>query len=140
MKITKIRKFNKKLDWIELSNLNKALQDAIDNAGYISQVRNVNSSRIDVSNNGCSFVIDINKHGYNTRAHNGHKTRFPTWTQRVEFNNIIQKVLDDNDISCNVTSLHYKIREGLYNYDETDWLAMRKNWEHHNESLGYCII
>lgn len=141
MKITRIRSAKAGLDVIA-----SQLQHAIKRAGYISEVRVINSSRIDIGMHMCSFRVDVNVHGYNAR-YNPHmkykagyaRTATPTWDQRVDFNNIVNSVLDKFKVSANVKSGDFIIRKGTECMTEDDWFDQKPEWMHHNEMRGFRI-
>ncbi len=139
MKCTKIRMNGKKLNEKQMITLVELLNEAIKNCGFISNAVSVNSSRINISGNKCSFTIDPNVHGYNTRIHNGYRTRTPSWGQRVAFNNIINTVFTLNKISSNVVSGDFIVRQGLHSYTEDNWYEQKPGYMHRNESLGYSV-
>ena len=142
MKLTKIRfspsghklsAFNLNLMVTELNNLFK-------NKGYITRARVVNSSRIDISGNNYHFRLDKTKHSYNQYEYNGRKTLFPTWEQRVEFNNTLNEYLDKCNVECNIKSMHYIIRQGFKSFKEVDWVDQVQDWEIQNWRRGFRIV
>lgn len=119
MKITKIRSDNEKLSSTKMTVITNELKQAFNKAGFITEVSIVNSSSIKIGMHMCSFRVDTNKLGYNARINSytvrrckaGYKkTSTPTWTQREEFNHIINNVLDLYKVKANIKSGDYTVR------------------------------
>lgn len=119
MKLTKIRNQDgSKLHGSDMAALAQHIQHAIERMGFISSVR-VENGGINISNHGNSFVIDVNKLGYNARVNDytikackaGYKrTNTPTWTQREEFNHAVNNVLDAGKYRANIKSGDFIVR------------------------------
>ena len=139
MKITRIKCLKAK---VSLEDIAADLRLKIADEGFITEVRVVNSSRIDLGLHMKSFVVDTKIHGYNTR-HNPHsnpkRTQVPSWDQRVLYNEIVNKCLDKYNISANVTSGCFIIRKGTESMSEYDWHDQKPEWMYHNESRGYYV-
>lgn len=139
MKITRIKCLKAK---VSLEEIAADLRLKIADEGFITEVRVVNSSRIDLGLHMCSFKIDTKIHGYNTR-HSPHsnpkRSSTPSWNQRVTYNEIVNKCLDKYNISANVTSGVFTIRVGSDSKNESDWYDQIPHWMHHNESRGFYI-
>lgn len=110
-------------------------------AGFKTDVYQLNSTAIKIGLHGCSFRIDTTKHGYNLRLspHNTKRTSIPTWDQRVIFNNIVNKVFNKFELSSNITSGPFTIRDGLYNKTEIHWKYEKPEYMYHNELSGYIV-
>ncbi len=129
-----------------LQLLQSKLQYEITKAGYISDVTIMNTSRIDIGLHMCSFRVNTKVHGYNAR-YNPHmtykagykRTSTPTWEQRVDFNNIVNAVLNKYKVSCNVTSGDFIIRQGTKVFTEYDWENQKPDYMHQNEMRGYRV-
>ena len=146
MKITKIQKNNDKLSQDDLQALATELQYTLFRAGFRTNAKVVNSSRIDLGLHMKSFVIDINKLGYNARyspycsSKKGfRRTSSPTWDQRVEYNNLVNEVLTKWAISANVKSGEFTIRQGKDELTEKDWQDQKPSWYYRNEANGYYV-
>jgi len=146
MNITKIRDNEKSLPKETLEMVCGALDAAISHAGFKTDVRVVNKSRIDLSGNRCSFKVDVERLGYNARYAPGQggnkgytRTSTPTWHQRVEYNNIVNKVLNRYGLSANVTSGGFTIRSGMESKTESDWISQTPEWIRINEARGYIV-
>jgi hypothetical protein len=146
MKLTRIRCKGKKIHNDLMHVIGKHLRVTLKNAGFITEYYVINSSRIDLKLRMRSFKIDIGKLGYNA-SYNPHteykvgyrRTCTPTWQQRVDYNNIVNEVLDSFNVSCNIVSGCYTIREGLESMDEYDWQDQKPMWQYHNENRGIYI-
>jgi hypothetical protein len=119
VKITKLR--NKDGSAIESNQVLLAickLEHAFAKAGFITDVTQASSSSIRIGLHMKSFVIDTEKLGSNARVNHFtikskkgyHKTNIPTWTQREEFNHIVNNVLDALKLRANIKSGDYVIR------------------------------
>jgi len=147
MKLTKIRVDGKKLDESMIKAIMVSMQVKMIKAGYITDFERVNSQSVSIGLHGRSFKVDVQRLGYNaqhgpfnTRLKLGYKrTCTPTWVQRVEFNDIVNSVLDSFKVSCNIKSGPFTIREGLTSFTENDWLDQVPSWMTHNESRGYYV-
>ncbi len=140
MKITRI-KSKAGLDVIAAQ-----LQHAIAKAGYISEVKIVNKSRIDIGMHMCSFRVNVAVHGYNARYNPymnykaGYKrTSTPTWDQRVEFNDIVNAVLNKFKASANIKSGPFVIRKGTEAMTESDWHNQKPSYLLENEARGFSV-
>ena len=148
MKLTNIRDYQgKKLKPETLEFIANRLVVLLNEAGFITDCTVVNSSRIDLSYQKKSFVIDTARIGYNARLnpHMNYKkgyarTQIPTWSQRVEYNNIINEHLDLLKVSCNIKSMHYIIRQGNEAMTERDWEDQKTTWEYLNEDKGFKVV
>lgn len=124
MRFTDIRRNKRKLTKSSLNRLARCLQSQVQNEGFVAWSRVVNSSRIDLSNSGCSFTINLNKLPYNARwtkwtieaFKEGHlkkpfiRTTTPTWEQRKDYNHLVNILLDRLKITCRVVSGPYEVR------------------------------
>jgi hypothetical protein len=120
MRITGIRnKDGKKPETNELLLLINKLEYAVARAGFITEVTQVNGSSVKVGMHMCSFRVDTERLGYNARVNDytvrhtkaGYKrTATPTWTQREEFNHIVNNVMDALTLSGSIKSGDYIVR------------------------------
>lgn len=148
MKLTKIRcsETNKKLIHNRMKKLAEHLQNRLAYHGYKVFARVTNSSRIDMSYQGCSFRVNDLIHGYNAQYNpfrntkNGYvRTTLPTWKQRVHFNEIVNTILTTWDISTNVHSGPYTLRLGTEEFNEENWLEQKPQYQIENEIRGFRI-
>jgi hypothetical protein len=89
-----------------------------------------------------SFRIDTNIHNRNLYHRPGAEpklTNVPTWEQRVEFNDIVNAVLNKFKVSANVKSGDYTVRKDTISMTENDWNAQIP--EHHrvNFARGFFV-
>lgn len=142
MKITKLRhvKTGKTVSLEERVNLANQLQREFDKAGFYTDV---NDEFTTIGLGGKCFTIDVDKLGYNARVNNGvngmgqtlnymgpvgfKRTSLPTWDQRVEFNQIVQRVLNKNGVTATVKSGPFVISKDGHNYTENDWLDVAES-------------
>lgn len=118
MQVTSIRKRGKKLDQFELIELAIKIQKAFDRAGFRTHVRAVGLSGIHISENSKCFTIDPNIHARNAKylryrtevGLSWKRTLLPTWQQRVQFNNILNQILDKANITASIRSGIFTIR------------------------------
>lgn len=143
MKLTKLRnKDGEKFSWEELESISRDLQNSIGAAGYESEACQVNSTCIKIGLHKRSFSVVLARHGYNTQHGMGgakRRTNLPSWDQRVDFNNIINSVLDDHQASCNIKSGEYIIRQGTKSFTGEDWEYQKPEWQIQNEMRGYYV-
>lgn len=146
MKFTKMRQDGKKLTHEELEQLGRDLVNELGSVGFITDHFTINSSRIDLKVHMKSFTINVTRLGYNAsynpmmKYKAGYKrTNLPTWLQRVSYNNIVNRLLDENNISCNVTSGPFTIRLGLDSMNQDDWLDQKPDYLIENENRGFII-
>jgi len=136
MLLTKMRIEGKKPTQDQMNGIIKHLQDAFNEKGYITEVTQNNGTSIKISQGGRCFSVDTAQLGYNAQVptYNRYgfqvgrtaiagyvRTNLPTWDQRVHFNNIINGALDVENVSCNIKSGPFTIREGLESMTECDW-------------------
>jgi len=67
--------------------------------------------------------VDPNVRGHNVMWPRGRRTRSLSWADWVEFNGLVNAVLDEFKVSANVSTLGGKfiIRRGTRAYTEADW-------------------
>ena len=126
MKFTKVKTTdNSQLD---LDMLGQALVLTLRKKGYITEFSTISASGFKLDLHMQSFKIDTEKLGYNYRTgcyvntKTGFKrTNVPTWSQRVDYNNIVNKVLNKYKISAKVVSGDFNIRDGVTSKTEYDW-------------------
>lgn len=137
MKISKLRhaKSGEKVSLGDRASICKQLEREFDKTGFVTSVAD------DLTSIGLHmkcFTVDVYKLGYNARVNNGvngmgqilnymgpvgfKRTSLPTWGQRVEFNQIIQRVLKKNKVTATVKSGPFVICKDGHNYTEGDWL------------------
>lgn len=142
MKVTKIKgKNNKRLTPLAMQLLIMTLNARLRKVGYITEVSQLNSQSIRIGLRMRSFSVDLKVHGYNTQhtPYGSRRTNLPSWEQRVEYNNIINDVLNKFGISCKVVSGPFTIRDGYTNMSESDWHKQVPGWVLHNQIRGYYI-
>lgn len=145
MKLTKIRNKDGKLDSFNLQVVCNALKRSLECYHFITEVTPVNSQYIKIGLHMRSFKIDVKAIGYNARRTpfdskyklGYRRTDTPTWNQRVQFNDIVNAVLNSLGIFCNIKSGSYTIRYGGIAFNESDWLKQIPEWQKHNENRGY---
>ena len=132
MKVTKMRnEDNKKFPVETLEMIAQALEAAFGQAGFNTYVTVANGSALNISQGGRCFSVDTNKLGYNaivpfcnsygftidsTGVKGYKRTDIPTWDQRVEFNNILNSVLDRYSVKAEVKAKPFVIRDYDKNY------------------------
>lgn len=142
MKATKMRIKGELLGGERMFEVIEALKRGFKRAGFITGIEVKNSSSIKIGLHMCSFRIDRTKHDRNLRhnPHTGTKlTDIPTWEQRVEFNNIVNRVFNRFKVSAKVISGPFTIRDGLRAMTEDNWIDQKPSWITHNECCGYYI-
>lgn len=147
MKFTKIRnRFNEKLNETSLQVLSIELLKKLNEAGFITDWHIVNSQSIKLGMHSKSFTVDVKRLGYNARYNPFSRTKLgytrtstPTWDQRVQFNDIVNSVLNEFGITCNVKSGPFTIRKGGISLNENDWYSQKPDYLWHNESRGFTI-
>jgi len=110
--------------------------------GFLVEAHGVNSQAIKTGYNKKSFEIDITRlpYNYSHRLYGKpRRVRTPSWDQRVEFNNILNELLNGLKVTCNIKSAHYTIRQGNTIFVEKDWENQRQDWERENAYKGYFI-
>lgn len=120
MRITNLKTKNgKKLDSNEMNVLLCRVAFQIRKAGFITEVSQNNSSSVRIGLHMKSFTIDTSILGHNARVNEwtlkrckaGYaRTNIPTWTQREEFNHIVNNVLDSLKLTAHIRSGEYTIR------------------------------
>jgi len=141
MKITKMRIKGQKPTHEQMIDIELALRARFARAGFITGVHLVNSARIDIGQHMRSFSLDTSKHDRNLQCspYKERLTNLPTWGQRVEFNNIVNSVLNKYKVSANVKSGPYTIRQGMESMTEKDWHRQTPDWIRQNMARGYYI-
>lgn len=135
MKITNIRLNNKKISKNELDHIFYALVFKLKTNGYITEYSVNENGSVKVGMHMKCFVIDTILLGYNARlgryikSPKGYiRTNIPTWDQRVEFNNIINKYLDNLNITCTIKSGEFIIR------CKTDGAKTEDDWDNQDNN------
>lgn len=133
MKITKIKSLNNK--FFDTKTLAIELETLLLSKGFIAYASSITSTSFKLSNNKSSFRLNVVKLGHNIRRKYGNdnlidykRTNVPTWDQRVEYNETVQKFFDDKKLSCKIVSGIFTIRSGIENMNEGHW---------YNQSYGY---
>lgn len=101
-----------------MHNLCMELDKQLKLAGFITDVNSYNRTTINLGLHMKSFIVDHNLLGYNARLDHGYRatikgftrTSIPTWSQREDYNHIVNNVLDQFDVVCNVKSGEYIVR------------------------------
>jgi len=136
MKITWLRdETGKKIDTTRADNLGAQLINQLAAAGFITD--NIGLQKIGMHNK--CFVVDTNILGYNKSVGRWNnsvvgftRTNIPTWEQRVQFNNIINKFFDDNGLTAKIISGDFLIRCHKTGA-KTDWSVQRYDSYRYNE-------
>jgi len=128
-------KLNNILDADTINNLINTLQVEFNKNHFIVDVVQVSKKRIKLIKHQCQFKINTNVLGYNYHARTGRRTSVPTWSERVQFNNIINNVLDSFDISADVKSTGFIIRIDKQSFTENDWLNNKPHYLNVNAIL-----
>lgn len=149
MKITFIRdKQGSKITSERLDRMACYIERSMEAIGFETKAIVKNSSRIDLTLGGSCFRIIPEKLGYNasytpfsgSQYKLGYKrTRVPTWDQRVEFNNMLNKILDNYEVSANIKAMELIIRQGTKSYNENDWFEQESEWRAENRAKGYFV-
>jgi hypothetical protein len=133
MKATSIRYNSKngggKLTARMLEELCNAILFQTNKAGFITGANVENGSSISIGLHMSSFRVNTEKLGHNARlgdyidSPKGYKrTDVPTWDQRVEFNNIVNKCFDKFHLDANIKSGPFTVRDKIKGAnDEQDW-------------------
>ena len=97
-----------------------ALQMATGSAGFYG---NVSQQPFEFRN----IRVDPDIRGYNVHSSHGRRTRALSWSDWVEFNEIVNQVLDALGVSANVSTLGNKfiVRRGKKAYTEDDWRDLK---------------
>ena len=142
MKITCIRIKGKIPSTDVILEIEKTLRRRITKAGFITEVNAITRTSIKIGLHMRSFKLDVTVHDRNLRCnpHLPNKlTDTPTWDQRVEFNDIVNAVLNKFKVSANVKSGPFIIRAGTKAMTEYDWHAQKPEYIRHNEMRGYSV-
>ena len=101
------------------------------NAGFRTSISVTTSTGLKIGLHMCTFRIDRSIHDRNLR-HNpfiGSKlTDIPTWEQRVEFNDIVNSVLNKFKVSGRIRSGPFTIRDGMHAFNENDWTLQKPEY------------
>jgi hypothetical protein len=139
MKITSIRINREKPSELNLQRICDKIQHAFKTFGFVTNVEVHTSTSIRIGLHMRSFQLDLDKHDRNlyiSRA--GNKlTNLPTWDQRVEFNDIVNKILNAFNVSANVKSGPYTIRQGTKSFTENEWHDQTPDWVRSNSINGW---
>ena len=105
--------------------LESMLKNAMKKNGFISDAQAITRTSMKIGLHMCSFRIDVNVHGYNqdvgyigSRCKAGFKrTSIPTWSQREDFNHMVNDCFDRLKLSATIKSGTFVIRtkEGRVN-------------------------
>ena len=98
-------------------------------AGFITKASQLTGSAIKIGLHMSSFRVDTAKLGHNARigryidSPKGYKrTDVPTWDQRVEFNNIVNRAFNQYGLVANIKSGCFTVRDKVKGaHNETDW-------------------
>jgi len=142
MRITSIRTKGQLPSTDIILNVERELRRRFAKAGYVTEVNAETRSAIKIGLHMRSFKLDLSKHDRNLRHAPGlplKLTDVPTWDQRVEFNGIVNAVLNKFKLSANVKSGPFTIRKGTQVFTECDWLDQKPEWITYNECRGYYV-
>lgn len=152
MKITSMRAAHgMHLSCGKFASLMNSIECMMNKAGFLTEVSQLTKSSIKVGMRMKCFTIDTNKHGYNARfgtyvqTKTGYRrTNIPTWKQRVAFNNILNDILDNFGVSCNIKSGMFTIRDKNGRKNEQYWIDQLPDWmgsdgQQYHASMGTLI-
>lgn len=137
MKITKMRRENgSSLEFQKNSQIVETLYFRLKMNGFITQVAQLTSTSIKVGMHMCCFRIDPKVLGHNAdTSHYARQTKkgyrrtcIPTWDERVDFNNIVNDVLDEFGVKADVRSGDVIVRS----FDN----GRRYSWSHYETQFG----
>lgn len=129
MRATKIRSIEtgKKISKSELQTLCEYIFSKAQCMGFLTSTEVLNGSSIKIGIHMGTFRIDTDMLGHNARisrfcdSPKGYKrTNVPTWDQRVEFNNLVNKAFDTYGLKANIISGNYTVRT-FDGGGETSW-------------------
>lgn len=142
MKITSMRISGALPSTDVVLEIERTLRRRFEYAGFITKVEALTRTSLKIGLHMRSFKLDRTIHDRNLR-HNpylGSKlTDTPTWDQRVEFNNIVNIVLNKFKVSSNVKSGPFTIRKGRQVFTESDWHDQTPEYLRHNETRGWFV-
>lgn len=140
MKITRMSIKGEKLGAL-LETIKAQLEFEFNKKGFITDVYVVNSQSIKIGLWMRTFKLDTIKHDRNLQVspYQSRLTSLPNWDQRVVFNNVVNKVLNNWKVSCTVKSGPFTIRTGMTCFDEYDWQDQKPAWAYENERKGYYV-
>ncbi len=136
MKATRIRDHKGEVPSTELIlKLEKLLLKEMKAHGYISGVEIKTRTEIKIGLHMCSFRIDTQIHGHNADySHVGRmckagykRTSIPTWSQREDFNHMVNRCFNKLKLSAKIVSGPFLVRS-----HETGEII---NWSSHD---AYC--
>jgi hypothetical protein len=117
MRATNIRIAGKKPTREQLKDVVCMLNDAYQSAGYLTGVE-ISGAAVLISSGLGQFRVDTDKLGHNARFRRwgspvrGYvRTDVPTWEQRVDFNNITNRVFDAMDATATIRSGPFTVRD-----------------------------
>lgn len=150
MKVTYMRIQGKKPTPEQLSFIIADLTREFNDAGFITSVDATSSTGLNIGLGGKCFTVDTGKLGYNALTgfytmYGGFidrggikgytRTAIPTWDQRVKFNDILNKILDAYEVTCNIKSGPFIIRDRENGgYSEDDWESQVPDGQ-----WSYCV-
>lgn len=120
MKVTSIRTHKGKIPSTDtILKLEKSLKNAMTKLGFISDVTLNTRTSIKIGLHMCSFRIDTTKHGHNAdygncgiRTVKGYRlTSIPTWSQREQFNHMVNDCFDKLKLDAQIKSGAFPIRD-----------------------------
>lgn len=117
MRITRIRDLNGHK--IKLKKLVNTLDHKLKKAGFVTEVTQVNSTSVHLGLHMRSFRIDPAKLGYNANTGRDYantpkgykRTTTPLWSQREDYNHVVNDVLDQFKLNATVKSGNYIVRD-----------------------------
>ena len=141
MKVTKIRVNGLVPEFYHMESIVIRLNSEFKKAGFVTNVSIATKTSLNIGLHMRCFTLDLSMHDRNLQCNPYQKrlTNLPTWSQRVEFNDIVNKVLNKFKVSANVKSGPYTIRQGLDAMNEYDWNDQKPSYIQSNEANGYYI-
>lgn len=149
MKITSIRDTDgKPFKPHVLKKLSQVLQLECVRKGFLTHLEAVSQSGLSVGIGEHVFRVDTERLGYNAQigfydgnglvvqqaTNEGYmKTSQPTWAQRVEFYRLVNRVLDENKVSCDVRV------DGTFTVRTKERGAVR-DWQWDYASSGVMVV
>lgn len=118
-----------------LESLCLLLKHELNALGFITDCTVLNSRSIKIGLHMISFRVDTKRLGYNARigayvkSPKGYKrTDVPTWDQRVQFNDTVNRVFDQLGLQATIRSGCYTVRNRDGAMTEQDWHDQSPSW------------
>lgn len=142
MRITRMRKEGRDLTEAELFEVATALANRLGSSGFLTRIKPLSRTALNIAtNDGKLFKVDVERIGWNAIIgyYNGCgvlesvdepcgfiRTRNPTWAQKYAFNTLINRILDERGITCDVKAaggLVIRDAETGARHDEIKWFT-----------------